>query len=380
MQTPAESLTVFTFWRGRVALYAILKALGIGAGDHVIVPGYTCFAVPAAVQFAGAAPIYADIEPATYNVSLGTVQGAFKSNPAASVKAILIQHTFGIPADTEPLVRWARERGIYTIEDCAHAWGTRYRTCSGEWMDVGALGDAAFYSSQWTKPVSTGVGGWARINCPEIRDAVRRFQEENCEAPARSEVIVLAAQLAARGALSHPRLTRTVKAAYQALYSRGIVAGTSSVEELHGRMPAGYAKRMSHLQEWLLHRKLRDDSIVTHRRRLKTIYDRELGNAGLGVLQIPEYAEPVLLRYPVRVRMKDDVLREAGKRGFEIGDWYAAPVDHPKDVSLDAFDYRRGMCPEGERAALETINLPMNRTTSERAARKMAAFLAKATR
>src|SRR5260370_38509973 len=52
-----------TFWRGRVALYAILKALGIGRGDRGVVPGYTCFAVPSAVCFAGAEAIFADIEP-----------------------------------------------------------------------------------------------------------------------------------------------------------------------------------------------------------------------------------------------------------------------------------------------------------------------------
>src|SRR6266403_4192071 len=55
-----------TFWRGRVALYAILKALGIGRGDQVVVPGYTCFAVPSAVCFAGAQPLFADIEPSTF--------------------------------------------------------------------------------------------------------------------------------------------------------------------------------------------------------------------------------------------------------------------------------------------------------------------------
>ncbi len=60
---------VYTFWRGRVALYGILKGLGIGPGDGVIVPGYTCSAVPATVQFAGAEPVYADIAPDSFNLS-----------------------------------------------------------------------------------------------------------------------------------------------------------------------------------------------------------------------------------------------------------------------------------------------------------------------
>lgn len=373
----ANGKEIFTFWRGRVALYAILKSLGIGAGDHVLVPGYTCFAVPSAVQFTGAEPLYADIEPDTYDVSLTTVQAALDRHPSANVRAIVIQHTHGLPADTDPIVRWARERGIYTIEDCAHAWGSRYRAPSGAWLSVGSLGDAAFHSSQWTKPISTGVGGWASASGPQIRRTLRKFRAENCEVPSRTEVVQLAAQLLARRVFSHPRLTSFAKACYQALYSRGVVVGTSSAEELHGRMSAGYAKRMSGLQEWLLRRELRDDRILNHRRRLRAIYDDDLRDAGIATFVVPEHADPVLLTYPVRVRQKDQLLREAARRGFELGEGYNGPVDCPKALGLEAFAYRGGMCPEGERAANETVNLPMTGRTSERRARKIVEFLAK---
>src|SRR6266478_6969649 len=137
-----------TFWRGRVALYAILKALGIARGDRVVVPGYTCFAVPSAVCFAGAETVFADIEPPTFNVSLETITSALRAAGGASAKAIIIQHTYGIPAETARIVSWARERGIATIEDCAHVWGSRYRDASDKWLPVGALADASFFSSQ----------------------------------------------------------------------------------------------------------------------------------------------------------------------------------------------------------------------------------------
>src|SRR5690348_10116453 len=69
IQDPLSAPGIYTFWRGRVALYGILKSLAIGPGDSVLVPGYTCFAVPAAVLFAGALPLYVDIEPDTFNIS-----------------------------------------------------------------------------------------------------------------------------------------------------------------------------------------------------------------------------------------------------------------------------------------------------------------------
>ena len=84
-----------SFWKGRVALFAILKALGIGPGDRVLVPGYTCFVVPSAVRFTGGEPVYADIDPLTYNVSVESLAAAYD----ARVKAVVVQHTYGIPAD-----------------------------------------------------------------------------------------------------------------------------------------------------------------------------------------------------------------------------------------------------------------------------------------
>src|ERR1700723_2991564 len=67
-----ESLgkNIFTFWKGRIALFAILKALGIGAGDQVVIPGFTCFILPSAISFTGAEPLYADIDPCTFNLSV----------------------------------------------------------------------------------------------------------------------------------------------------------------------------------------------------------------------------------------------------------------------------------------------------------------------
>jgi len=363
-----------TFWRGRVALYAILKALGIGAGDQVVVPGYTCFAVPSAVRFAGARPIFADIEPATFNVSIAKITAALDANPGRT-KAILIQHTYGIPAETEPIVSWARERGIATIEDCAHAWGSRYRDASGKWLPVGKLADAAFFSSQWTKPVSTGLGGWAEARDPQLRAGLQRFRSECCVSPSASEVAGLAGQVALRKILNHPRIDGMVKKLYQALYSRGLVLGTSSKEELRGEMPSGYAKRMSSFQSRMLRRARKDDAVVPHRRCLMSVYEQAVKTAGLSPLLLPDGVDPVLLRYPVRVRNKERVLAEAKLRGFDIGDWYSHPVDRPQSLSDEAIGYAPGSCPEGELASRQVINLPLGRAVTEKSALRTVEFL-----
>jgi len=366
-----------TFWRGRVALYAILKALGIEHGHAVVLPGYTCFAVPSAVHFAGARPLYADIQPATFNLTLETVQSAIRNNPGANVKAVIVQHTYGIPADTQPIVSWARQRGIATIEDCAHVSGGHYRNEQGQWVPVGSLADASFYSSQWTKPISTGLGGWVNTSNFNLRNALKRFQSEQCVRASGSDVAILAAQVGIRTFVSHPRIDGALRRVYQALYGAGWLVGTSSKEELLAHMPPRYAKRMSSFQERLLRRSSQTDLSVMHRRSLKKTYDRALQALGLPVLDVSERCDPVLLRYPVRIKQKVAALAEAQKYGIEIGDWYSSPVDGPESLDRGILGYQSGSCPEGERACRETVNLPMGGRVTAKSAYQMVEFLKK---
>ena len=142
----------FTFWKGRTALFAILRALGIGPGDEVILPAFTCVVVPNAIRFTGATPVYADIAPNTYNIDPEDVCKKVTSKTCA----LIIQHSFGIPAELDSLLEVAKLYDLPVIEDCAHALGSRYRA-----QQVGTFGKAAFFSSQWSKPYTTGLGGIA---------------------------------------------------------------------------------------------------------------------------------------------------------------------------------------------------------------------------
>ena len=104
----------FTFWKGRVALYSALKAMQIGAGSKVIVAGYTCSVVPAAVKALQAQPVYVDIDPRTYNIAPTLLDAQYVPN----VKVLIVQHTYGIPAEMDRISNWAKEKGISIIEDC----------------------------------------------------------------------------------------------------------------------------------------------------------------------------------------------------------------------------------------------------------------------
>jgi dTDP-4-amino-4,6-dideoxygalactose transaminase len=120
------------FQRGRIALYAILKALGIGSGDEVIIQAFTCVAVPCPVLATGARPVYADID-GTLNLDPSSVEARLTPR----TKAIVVQHTFGIPANMDRLLRTANECGIYLIEDCCHTVASSYRV---RWSATLAMG------------------------------------------------------------------------------------------------------------------------------------------------------------------------------------------------------------------------------------------------
>jgi len=354
------------FWKGRVALYAILRSLGIGEGDAVIVPGYTCVVVPMAAHFVDAHPYYAEIDPDTYNTSLEHILQAAETAEAQGypVRAVIVQHTYGNPCDVGPIFRWAEERNIWAIEDCCHASGGRYRDLSqgsdAQWQFLGSLGHAAFFSSQWSKPFTTGLGGWAVSRDPELQQKFHDFAEQHCQWPTSKETAVLRAQIVAHRALFRPSLFWFAQGTIRRLSKMGLMLGSSGNDELEIRKPADFAKRMSPMQERTALRRLQGlSNTVTHRRHLKELYDQQLQAAGLPVFEPPAYADPVLLRYPLRVADKHAALKEAKRRHVELGDWFDHPL-HPEGLKVDALGWRDGLCPEGEKASAEVVNLPMH--------------------
>lgn len=365
---------VHTFWKGRVALYAALKSLDVGSGDCVIVPAYTCFAVPLAVHLSGARALYADIDPRTFNLTLDSVEAVWNHYSGDSIKAVIIQHTYGIPADSRALVDWAHARGIGAIEDCAHVCGGTYLDNKGRWRRIGTAGDIAISSSHWSKPVSTGLGGWATTSNPELSGRIESFRDRECSPPSWRESMTLAAGLALRETFSLPWMYWSARAIYRRASGLGLLAPSSTPEEVEGTLSSNFAKRMSPIQEWLLKKRTADLAEQVRRRRLKDEYDSELESAGVRPLELPAKADPVLACYPLRVEEKQEVLELARRRWIELGDWYRNPVDHPTS-NLEIFGYRAGACPIGECAARQVVTLPMHRHMTHSRVRRAVSFV-----
>ena len=355
------------FYKGRVALFAALKALGIKPGDEVILPGFTCVVVPNAISYLGAKPVYADIDPATYNIDPRRIS----ENITGRTRAIIAQHTFGIPAEMTEIRELAGNHGLYVIEDSCHAVGSRYKG-----REVGTFGDAAFFSSQWSKPVTTGFGGWVKINNPELKEKMDEIYSTFSN-PSLKDDMSLRLQYFLHAVLLKPSLFWFAQDTYRTLTKYGIVAGSSSNDELQSRMPANYERTMTPWQKNTLEQKLADiPAVIKHRKEVVAQYEKLLPAAGIAPLKLPDCLETVFLRYPVPVKDKARVMELAKRNRIEMGDWFSSPV-HPNLSGWEKISYEKGMCPHAEKACEQVVNLPTHKGIGAQEIEKTFGFINK---
>ena len=152
---------------GSVALDAAVAALGLGAGDEVIMPAFTIISCAAAVVRAGAVPVLVDCDPVTWNMDVSRVEDLI----TARTRAIMVVHIFGLPVDMDPVVELAERHGLSIIEDAAEMHGQNYR---GE--PCGSFGELSTFSFYPNKHVTTGEGGMIVTDDPVLAEKCRALR------------------------------------------------------------------------------------------------------------------------------------------------------------------------------------------------------------
>jgi dTDP-4-amino-4,6-dideoxygalactose transaminase len=356
----------FAFWKGRVALYAILRGLGVGRGDEVLLPGYTCVMNVNPIKYVGARPVYVDIEPLTFNLDPRLVEA--KITPRT--RAIIAQHTYGYPCYMDAILALAGRRGLAVIEDCCLALGSRYggRLC-------GTLGAAGYWSFQWNKPFTTGLGGMAAAADDALAAAIRGIAAKELKPPAAKAALLLSLERTIYRLFIFPWTTAAATSLFRWMTAKRIVVGSSDAGEFDPAMAGGFFSAMSAGQARAGLRQMRKlDANLAHRRAMRKVYEELLRAAGWDVPALPDRLDPVLVRYPVRVADKARAVAEAPRHGVELGTWFEVPL-HPKETPMERYDYVMGMCPVAEQACREVVNLPMHPRAGEATARRSVEFL-----
>ncbi len=340
--------TVLTYNSGRSALYSLLYAYGIGAGDEVIVQAFTCVAVPNSVLWAGAMPVYADID-STLNIDPTDVEK--KITP--KTKAIIIQHTLGVPAQIEKILAIAKKYNLRVIEDCAHALGSVYKG-----KRLGSFGSAAFFSFGRDKSLSSVWGGAAILHKPTALQK-KKLYEFHDHAPMPGMGWIAQQVL-------HPISFAIILPLYRIGIGKAVLVGLQKLkllsypvypEEKRGVRPADFPAKYPNALAMLLVRQLAKlDAFTSTRMHAARRYKKELPASLFRTL--PDIVlGAAYLRYPVFVHDPRAVITHAKARGILLGNWYHNIID-PTGVDYDAIFYRKGSCPRAESAAMYSLNLP----------------------
>lgn len=286
---------------GSDALYLALVALGISRGDEVITTPFTFFATAGAISRTGAKPVFADINPNTFNIDPGEI----KNKITRKTKAILPVHLFGLPCEMGEIMRIAKKHKLFVVEDAAQSFGATYKG-----RQTGSMGDAGCFSFYPTKNFGgAGDGGMIATSSKPLALKIQRLRDHG----------------------------QTRKYYHEAI---------------------GINSRLDEIQAAVLLAKLPwIDRWNCLRRSHAADYDKHLRSLLLQTPCCPQGFKHVYHLYSILTEARDEVMRELTRQGIQTGVYYPMPLH--LQPCLRSFGYHRGDFPMAEYASKNILALPM---------------------
>ena len=286
---------------GTSALHLALLAGGIGPGDEVITVAHTFMATVSSIRYAGAKPVFVDIDPVSYTMDPKLVEKAITKH----TKAIMPVHLYGQPADLDPLMDIARKHNLLLIEDACQAHGAEYKG-----KRVGSIGHMAAFSFYPGKNLGAcGEGGAFVTNDPEFNKKVRMLRDWG-------------------------------------------------QEKRYHHVLEGFNYRMDGMQGALLRVKLKHLPAWTEaRRKHAALYGKLFEGSAVRFPREMPYAKHVYHLYSLSAGNRDAVHKTLGDKGIATGFHYPIPVH--LQPCFESLGYKKGSLPHTEKAAAEQISIPM---------------------
>ena len=286
---------------GTSALHLSLLAADIGPGDEVTTTPFTFVATVAAIEYAGAKPVFVDIDPKSYNIDPALIEAAITPR----TRAIIPVHLHGLMAEMDPLLEIARRRKLVVIEDACQAHGAEYKG-----KRAGSLGDLAAFSFYPGKNLGAyGEGGMITTNNADYAKKIRMLRDWGAE-------------------------------------------------KKYHHVLKGYNYRLEGIQGAVLRVKLRHLEAWTEgRRRAAAQYDKLLSGSGIAVPQSKSHQRHVYHVYAIRTKQRQAWADALNAQGIQTGIHYPFPVHLL--AAYANLGYKAGDFPHAERAANEVLSLPM---------------------
>ncbi|NLH18342.1 MAG: DegT/DnrJ/EryC1/StrS aminotransferase family protein, partial [Phycisphaerae bacterium] len=336
------------FALGRQALVILLRAIGVRKGDRVGVCGFTCLSVVEAVKDCGAVPVYLDIDE-----TLCISPEAIGRCRPGSLRAVLLQHTLGFPGKLDELLSACAAIGADVIEDCAHAMG-----CFWKRKRLGQFGLGAIYSFQWEKPYTTGQGGMLTVNSASLLARVEEEITRWAVPLSRADDWKLECQRRIHSLLKAFGLETRARNHWHWFGSGDVPEELQDLTDAFLLypgciQPAGErmsAAGLSRLKDWPRIQQIRRDNVA--------LICEAFARAGLPLWPVPPEADCTLLRYPLLMARKAEILAEARRNNLDIAGWYHSPVHPLPPQILAQVDYRAGDCPQSESLIARLVHIP----------------------
>lgn len=334
-----------SFNSGRGAFYAILRSLELQKEDEIIIQSFTCVVVPNMIIAAGLKPVFVDIDN-SLNIDIDDLKKKITQN----TKAIVVQHTFGIPADMKKIVRIAKEHNLYIIEDCAHTIGYSYEN-----KKVGTFGIASFFSFGRDKAFSSVFGGMAITNNLIIGKKIRNFQKQKHSPSLFWTIQQLFHPIAFSFILPLYDFLKIGKIVLVVLQKIKLLSFPVSQNEKKGRADKQLIKKMPNALAYLaLFQLKRLQEFNNKRVKISEYYINELKNENLS---FPYNGRIPYLRFPILFDKRDGLLNFFKKNKIYLGKWYSNMID-PVGVDLRSINYSKNFYPKSEYIAKKIVNLP----------------------
>jgi dTDP-4-amino-4,6-dideoxygalactose transaminase len=339
---------ISTYWKGRVGFYAILKAFSIKKDDEVIIPAFTCVVVPNAIIYLGAKPIYVDINKQTYNTTLKHIKEAV----TPKTKCIVIQNTFGLSSEMEEIITFAKEQNILTIEDCTHGFGGEYNG-----RPNGTYADASFFSTQWNKPFSTGIGGFVYMKNDKYLPIIKEVDKELIK-PSTKEVTMLRSLFFLNSKIVTPKTYWFLIKTYRTLSKKGIVVGSSSGEEISSTTePKNYFKALSKFQEKKGEKNITNiESLVSTRLKNAIVFNEFLLKNNKTGVDKTLFKNHSFLKFPILVNNRIEFKENAEKANIKLGDWFVSMI-HPIETNFENWNLFPEEYPVANKISQKVLNL-----------------------
>lgn len=358
----------FSFNSGRSSLFAILKSLNLKEKDEILIQSFTCNAVANPIIWNKLKPIYVDSNKDDFNINIFDLEKKITSKS----KIVIVQHTFGLPADLDSIIKICKENNLILIEDCAHCLGAKYKN-----KLVGTFGDFAFFSFSRDKVISSVYGGMVIINSSEYGENLKKIRDQF---PFPSYYFIFQQ-------LIHPILLNFIVLPTYNLFKIGkvlliffqntkILSKAVHKKEKRGEMPNYFPKKMPNgLAILALNQFKKIEKFNSHRKKIAEIYYEKLKDTQFILPKKFIERENIFLRFTIRDNNSKEIIKKLWSKNILIGDWYTSPVA-PIDTNLEKLEYTNN-CPNSKLLSEETFNLPTHINIKEKEVKKIIKFLKK---